>query len=1473
MSKARFHRRRPKIFIWVCLFFSSGFVFAVPTPKDLEVSFGNGQWDESVEIAHELVAAHPNFSLGKLRAGYALFQRGFSNAALKYLKQISPSEWKTLPQGQDRLMEIVSLFQKKVPLNVLPGRLDQLDENVAAPSLKDEILYSKGRRYFEVNDFAKAAPYFESISKNSRFFAQARYLLGTMAASKGDYKMAALQFSRTFEPAIFEQGSEFWKDISTQLDEHWGPSLKVLMDADFLNKSNVVAELSLIALARVAYGNKDFETALDRYSKIPSTSRYYSQSALERIWTLLALNRNDEAQKLAAELSLNEASFQALQARPLRALILADSGRAIEARDEITRFQKVYEDVRASLIRFQQFPSGTNPPPFLKAEMDGDDQFQMLTKYTSNLKTETEALRSENLRLFPAYMAIANSLEPLSLEARGFVAHLVENRVQRRIADLETMYVQSKLIAAETYLDEREKLRKEFHNKETTDSKEQQDYDNRLVDLLTKAVKEVDEASARIHNRHLNLEFRQSELLWELSKAHLIVGQASHNSDETSMGEALRLKSLKSAEDIVQHFPSFPKRAQAMFFTGFAYLELDRTEEGVRTFEEFLKEFPKNEHAPDAERILGDMKFDENKFQEAQAYYTKILEFQNSPIVGYALYKIGWCAYNQKNYGKALLGLEQAVLWSAEREKTMNLLSLRREARHDLIAMYSEVGDHKKALEYFETFFGGEALSWLADLAEELEKNGQYEKSSDLFKQLSAVDPTAGENLAYQASIIRGEYKLHRWDNVLAATKQLAERYGTRFTDPKPQGTPEFLAEALLREVVLAQHFEFSKSERPEDLSRILALDDLYLTLFDAWPSVQDPLFHHAYFLAKHLKAEAAAEAYKKHWLRFKDILKEPVREEALRNFIHSLEIVEKSEKATPQVLSATAKEILQYSEEYAKTYPKSANSRPIALLRSAILFKYELVDDAISESQKLFLDNPSDSNGKIAFNNLRTAYYKEKDWKKTYEWASNLSSQASDLRFRAFSSELQTVKEESLFLWAENSKDDLEAATLFMKIAEDSQMMRLHEKSLYDAFVRFQKAGKKIEALEAADRLEKIFPKFEHLPEIAGVRAALYQEAGDYERALPLLLVFVGASHKDVTEAIMQQARLNAALIAEATLQYPLAEDLYGKFLKLAVKGSPGFDTATNGLEHVRAKTERGIASQSSMWNSLLRQKSDFERNPLPKSGDLASRIKGGGLRLEQTAKRFLDLSSSSSASSDLAFEAYCAVPFLYKAYSQAVQKLATQSPKEVRSEIERIAEPIGAKAEEIAIECLTKSAEAEHDGPMFRRAMGRWGWESKSGVRDRVSELTKSLALHYPWLEPNLVTMTEKEIIEANLKDSGSVEDNWYSLALQRAHKGRLKLAKLTLEDAILKFPHSGKLLNAFAYLRQASDETGGIAQTYERAAAEGSTLAWANLALYQLKGARLLKAQEALKHAYDAKIFDDQPSLKKLVEKEFL
>lgn len=1418
--------------------------------SDLEKAVQAHQWSEAAQLAHEIPSRDPSSAIARLRAAYALFQHGFSTSALLELSQIKPDQWSKLPQNERKFAEVVILLQKNAPLNLISIRLNQFDPQ-NSPYLADEIRFNKGREAFERGNVADAKQWLNQVSLQSRFYAKAHYLLGTLQVKAHDYNGGIAEFSRVFDPTAFEQSSEIWRDITTQVSNYFGPKVSVILDPDLIPESKKVGELAVLGLARAEYARKNYKGALERYEQIHADSSYYPRATLEKVWTLLSLNQHDDAQKVAMDLSVTDSSFEAIEARVARALVLVDAGRSEESRQQLNEFEKTLAIVRKGLEDFETTQNMISVlPHFAQTDLQQDHRLDLLNRYETDLDAEIKNLRAENEQLFPVFKQYASQLEPLLEEARNLKHKFILDHIHQRKADLNRLAVQSRLIRAETYLDDREKLRQEFLKLSSATEEKQLEHDKRLSSLLQDAVNSTQPLlDNETSTSNMRLAFRQAELLWELGDIETILSQVLKDPSKSKSGEAYKFRALKDAQKLAKEFPNFP---QVQFFIGFAQTELGLQAEGLKTLDAYVKRFPDHVHAADAFRILADARFDVNDFAAAENYYKQILRFQDSPIVGYALYKIGWCAYNRRDFARTLLGFEQAIVWNTQGGKE-KVLSLQRESEHDLVMLFAEVGDTKRAREYFSRFLPGDPNPRLLNLAKQLDSMGQFEKSGDLYRLLIASDRNAKDNVAYEASILYGFHQLHRWNDVIETAQRMESDYKLQVAQPQAANSPAAIAEKILHEAVLAQQYEYKKRPSPEAAKNVARLDELYFSMYGAWPASEEPLNLHGHFLLSEKDEAGAARVFEQHWTQFDATLKEPVREEALRNLIYALNQTEDAKPEAP-ALSEAAKKVIQYSLEYEKLYPNDPHARAISYLRPAMFFKYHQNQEALKESQAMFEKLPTDEVGQRCFKNMRTTYYQMKNWEQTYNWSSALLQKQTPL-LAAYIEDLKIIREESYFMWTDQLQDDNQAADRFIKLAEDPLAKSLREKALYNAFIRKNKAGKRREALEIATRLQTEYPHFENLRSIAAVRAALYQEAGDYERAAPLIESFIKDHDSSVTPAMLQEAEFNAGLVAKALGKDALAQEHFRK-----AKRSPASD---DGVERSNPVTPPAMLKRLTMLAV------EFERVPLPHDRDLVKRIQKGGVALEGVAKSYISASTSTKVAPDDALEFFCKVPLLYQTYQKAIlkqgenPKLETTEREELKGELLKVATPIGEKARDFARECLAKSATTEHDGPFFRQVMSEWGW-SNDTEKTEVASMIEALSKSAPWMDGVKPALSEAAILESNY-DSRGTEDSWYDLARIRWEQGRLDLSRLTLVDALHKFPNSGRLLNFYAVVENKKGErTSGL---YQSAGEKGSKAAWANLALYHLRGARLGSATEALKKAKEVGTFQDHPEIEKL------
>ncbi|MGE4232982.1 MAG: tetratricopeptide repeat protein [Bacteriovoracia bacterium] len=1417
-------------------------VFGSPTTKDLESMIDRSSWNEANEIAYELFLKDSHNPIPKLKGAYSLFQKGYSNAALSFLKRLSIQDWKKISEKDKNIAEMAALFQKKVPFNLVPGRLEQLNENSAHPILKDEIRFAKGRQAFESSKWLEAKNLLSSISQSSRYYGQAHYLLAVIAVKQSDPEGAKAEFSKIFEPAVFAQGSEFWSDLSSA----WGNAFRVLIDANSLSEAAKLSELAVLGMARVAYSKQRYEEALSYYGKIKKGSTFYARATLESIWTLWALGRHEEAQKVALDLSANESSFEAVEAKIARALVLVDIGKTTEAREQLESFYKSYETFKVRLRDYQGSRVASILPNFVVDDLKTDKRISLLDSYKASLQQEMDSLAKEDSLIFPVYLAFRKELLPLVSQTSDLQSKYILEHVKKREKDLDWLLVQSRLITAESYLEDREKLREEV--KGGVSEEKQRELDRRLVELLEKAVGEGENIIKKFHIKNVALEFRQSELYWELGSAKAMVGLTSQDEKLKSEADSIRLKALRTTEDLLTKYPKFERYGQLLFFVGFAQIELDEIDKGYSTLKRFANLYPNDQHAADAYRMLADVEFDRNRFRQAIEYYKRVLTFQNSPVLGYAFYKLGWSAYNLKDFTTALASLEQACLW-VNQKQNLNQLSLRREARHDLISFYAEIGDHRKAYEYFGRFAKGDDLRpWIVDLANELHRIGQYDRSIDLFRALILTSSDQSESADFHAKIISGAFNLRKFEVILDSAKSLSQNFKSFLETPTDKKESiSFQVEESLRQAVLGQLFEWKKTNSDQLALVVFELNKSYLEIFANWPSSQDVLYRHALFLNERKQEKLAAATFEEHWNKFSNILEEPLKEEAIRNLIVSLQ--EKSnDKSLADKKGENDDKLVNYAKEYLLLYPATEHSRKIEFLAATTLLRDpEKLDEGLKATEKVFLDNTADEIGKQAFSNLRTKYYSTKDWERILDWATRLLTKKTP-----YTKDLNSIREETGFLLAEQIKDSKDAAETYLKIATTQTSTRLRNKSYYNAFVLFEKSGQKLKAIEVANELEKIAPESEETQNAAGVLAALYQEAGDYENALPRLKRFLAKPPKEISSDVLSQAYFNAALMEEGLGNKSQAVAYYQK-----ASGKPESKTA---LERINSKPEVRLGFPK--WASMMRTFQEYFQKPLPPVKDLAGQIRLGAQKLEATVKLFVDTASDVKVPAHYALESYCAVPFLYDSYVKAVldiphaRKIASNEVAELLVELKKIVAPIEATVIETANTCIAKAEASEHDGDFFRRVGETWGWQQNKVLKQKADSLLSKLDLVYPFIDQVDLDENENQILVKHHRGDGD-EETWYKLALLRYKRKKTLLARLTVLDAISKGFKSGELINLLSICTEKAQTTA----SFEAAARAGSKSAYANLGYLHLRGARLDSAKKAFREAASTNVLGNE------------
>jgi len=115
-------------------------------------------------------------------------------------------------------------------------------------------------------------------------------------------------------------------------------------------------------------------------------------------------------------------------------------------------------------------------------------------------------------------------------------------------------------------------------------------------------------------------------------------------------------------DDFLRRFPEHPRRNQARYQSGLAYLRVNRAGDAVDRWESIVRD---SAAAPIAEKAwarAGDLYFDAQKYSEAKRCYRGLLEnFVNAGAAALASLRLAQCDYNAGNDAEALEGYSNVI--------------------------------------------------------------------------------------------------------------------------------------------------------------------------------------------------------------------------------------------------------------------------------------------------------------------------------------------------------------------------------------------------------------------------------------------------------------------------------------------------------------------------------------------------------------------------------------------------------------------------------------------------------------------------------------------------------------------------------------------------------------------------------------------------------------------------------------------
>ncbi|MCB9597256.1 MAG: tetratricopeptide repeat protein [Sandaracinaceae bacterium] len=151
--------------------------------------------------------------------------------------------------------------------------------DMLSPDAANELLYLQGRERYDAHDWEGSARFFEQVGRRSRFYANARYLQGVIAAQAGRLEDAEAQFCSIASTADNDQYTFF-------------------VDRRYFE----IRDLTWLALGRVAHEGRRPEDAFYYYFQVPQDSARVAEALFEAAWSMYEGDDHDTAIDLLDQL-------------------------------------------------------------------------------------------------------------------------------------------------------------------------------------------------------------------------------------------------------------------------------------------------------------------------------------------------------------------------------------------------------------------------------------------------------------------------------------------------------------------------------------------------------------------------------------------------------------------------------------------------------------------------------------------------------------------------------------------------------------------------------------------------------------------------------------------------------------------------------------------------------------------------------------------------------------------------------------------------------------------------------------------------------------------------------------------------------------------------------------------------------------------------------------------------------------------
>lgn len=250
-----------------------------------------------------------------------------------------------------------------------------------------------------------------------------------------------------------------------------------------------------------------------------------------------------------------------------------------------------------------------------------------------------------------------------------------------------------------------------------------------------------------------------------------------------------------------------------LYYLGANMLQLGQNAAARTMFETLALEYPRSPFLPQAYLMLAELDFVDGEMSDALTLYNAVIQFPDSSVYPYALYKRAWCLYNLSestaDFEGAVQQLLDAIVVAEGQEGRERLV---RDALRDMTLFYSEIYPADTASAFFAEIAPGQELDLIERLARIYGDRGLYQDSNYLYRELIAANPDSYRVVGYQTEILNNtrpgstEVEIVRELRRLLALYEQAESFED--FDPAVHRTNTQTLERLTRQLATTYHRE-----------------------------------------------------------------------------------------------------------------------------------------------------------------------------------------------------------------------------------------------------------------------------------------------------------------------------------------------------------------------------------------------------------------------------------------------------------------------------------------------------------------------------------------------------------------------------------------------------------------------------------------------------------------------------------------